>query len=100
MTSATISPACIERALLALAGCNFLGNSWVEPRCVHRAPGLLIQDRRRSAVRNIEQAGVPRSVAMTLTRHKTENVYRRYAIASETDLERLYPIHFANERRR
>jgi len=34
----------------------------------------------------MEQAGVPRSVAMKLTGHKTENVYRRYAIVSDADL--------------
>ena len=31
-------------------------------------------------------AGVPRSVAMRLIGHKTEAIYRRYAIVSETDL--------------
>ena len=29
---------------------------------------------------------MPRSVAMKLTGHKTENVYRRYAIVSDADL--------------
>ncbi len=36
-----------------------------------------------TAVRNLERAGVSRSVAMKLTGQKTENVYRRYAIVAE-----------------
>lgn len=31
-------------------------------------------------MRNLERAGISRSVAMKLTGHKTEAVYRRYAI--------------------
>jgi len=57
----------------------------------------LVHDFRRTAVRNLERAGVPRSVAMKLTGHKTETIYRGYAIVSPADrnagVEKLANLH-------
>jgi len=49
-------------------------------------PGRLMHDFRRTAARNLERAGVSRSAAMAMVGHKTESIYRRYAIVDSEAL--------------
>ena len=65
---------------------DYFYEHWREARRKAGLPNRILHDFRRTAVRNLERAGVPRSVAMKLTGHKTESVYRRYAIVNEADL--------------
>jgi len=61
--------------------------AWAKACKAAGVPGRLVHDFRRTAVRNLERAGVPRSAAMKLTGHKTEAVYRRYAITDSAMLQ-------------
>ena len=55
--------------------------------CKRAGVRKLPHDLRRTAVRNLERAGVARSAAMKMVGHKTESIYRRYAIADSKVLE-------------
>jgi integrase len=54
--------------------------AWSAALTAARVPGRILHDFRRTSVRNLERDGVSRSAAMAMVGHKTESIYRRYAI--------------------
>jgi integrase len=58
----------------------------VEGKDDPRYTGLIIHDLRRSAIKNLMKAGVSEKVAMTISGHKTRDVFDRYHIVDTEDV--------------
>ena len=60
-----------------------LRRSWQRACRAAGIEGRLLHDFRRTAVRNLIRAGVQQAIAMKITGHKTDSIFRRYLIVDE-----------------
>lgn len=74
--------------VFARAGKQIKGfrDSWKQATARAGVPDLLLHDLRRTAVRNMRNAGVPQVIRMKISGHKTDSMERRYNIVDLEDI--------------
>jgi hypothetical protein len=84
-----LSPAFVTQFLTSKA-CVKCGLGEKTGKAWYQYKGLVPHDFRRSAVRNLVNAGVDTATAMKITGHRTLHIFMRYNIISTGQLSRSY----------
>lgn len=94
------SPATLHRKGKPISKPTF-NREFAEARKKAGLRGLIFHDFRRTAARNMIRGGVPQSVAMRVTGHRSDSMFRRYDVASLDDkLEALRRARSTRQRAR